>query len=58
MYRDLKPENVLIFEDGYAKLTDFGLAEESKSNETSNTMAGTRVYLPPEVIEDGSNLIL
>jgi len=27
MYRDLKPENVIVFEDGYVKLTDFGLAK-------------------------------
>jgi serine/threonine protein kinase len=29
IFGDLKPENVLIFEDGYIKLTDFGLSRKN-----------------------------
>jgi len=32
IYRDLKPENVLINEKGYAILTDFGLSKENITN--------------------------
>lgn len=49
IHRDLKPENIVFEENGYARITDFGVARKRKDDNSEET-SGTPGYMAPEVI--------
>src|SRR5262245_38323072 len=50
LHRDIKPSNILIGANGYAKLTDFGLAKLVESNERDGALAPAAGVTRPDVI--------
>ena len=57
VHRDVKPENVLLADDGRVKVADFGLARSQLASgadsSTQGVVMGTVAYLAPEQVESG-----
>ena len=50
IHRDIKPENLVLEQNGYLRITDFGIAKDNMPDNSSET-SGTPGYMSPEVMK-------
>jgi serine/threonine protein kinase len=51
IYRDIKPENILIDMDGHVRIADFGLAKPNiTKTDMAHSFCGSPEYMAPEMI--------
>jgi len=51
LYRDIKTKNILMGEDGYVTLTDFGLSKDISKCKTTSSICGTPSFMAPEIVK-------
>ncbi|XP_031839299.1 serine/threonine-protein kinase 32A [Nomia melanderi] len=49
VHRDIKPDNILLDEEGHAHVTDFNIATVLEYGELATSMSGTKPYIAPEI---------
>ncbi|XP_024941694.1 serine/threonine-protein kinase 32A isoform X2 [Cephus cinctus] len=49
IHRDIKPDNILLDEEGHAHVTDFNIATVLEDGQLATSMSGTKPYIAPEV---------
>lgn len=58
IYRDIKPENIMVNHEGYIKLIDMGTAKYLKNKNRTFTIIGTPHYMAPEIITGKGDILI
>ncbi|KAK1159292.1 serine/threonine-protein kinase 32A-like [Acipenser oxyrinchus oxyrinchus] len=51
IHRDIKPDNILLDEQGHVHITDFNIAAQVKEEMRATSVAGTKPYMAPEMFQ-------